>query len=288
MVKLTVIMSTYNADEFLDEALSSLTKQTFRDFVVKIVDDNSTDNTVSIINNWTKKDKRIKLVKVNNKNRGLTQNLNELINESTSEYIARMDSDDISLPERFEKQIAYLENNKQVSIVGTWAFNINKKGVVNSKRYVPTEHDDIFRMIGKANPIIHPTVMFRLNDIKKIGGYDGTYRVAQDYDLWFRSMANGLLLANIPSFLFKYRVLESHVSKRRMKHRILDAKIRWKGTKALKFPLRKRLFYTSIPIILGLMPDFLKKLALKFSKVLDPRQRLGAKEEQVLKSESVN
>lgn len=282
--KLTVIMSTYNAGEFLNEALESISKQTFEDFTVKIIDDNSTDHTVSIINEWSEKDSRIELVKVNKENCGLTRNLNYLINLSESKFIARMDSDDIALPERFEKQFQFLEKNPEISVLGTWAFNVNEQGKILNKRYVPIDINGIKKMIGKANPIIHPTAMMRTEQIRSVGGYNENFRVAQDYELWFRCLSKGLLLANLPEFLFKYRVIEGHVSKRKMSHRILDAKIRWRGTGLLMFPLQSRVLYTAIPIVLGLMPDFLKKIALRFSKHLDPRQRLGVKEENVSRS----
>ncbi|SEM66126.1 Glycosyl transferase family 2 [Mesobacillus persicus] len=284
--KLTVIMATYNADKYLEEALNSLLNQTYTNFIVKIIDDNSSDNTVSLIKELNIKDGRIQLVQTNDKNIGLTKNLNILIELSDTEYIARMDADDISHPERFEKQISFMENNKNVSAVGTWAYNIDENGGEIGKRYVPTDVVSIENMIGKANPMLHPTVMMRTEKIKSVNGYNEKYRLAQDYDLWYRCLAVNLELANIPEFLFSYRMIDNHVSKRKMKHRLIDAKIRWNGTRALNYALAKRIIYTSIPVILGLMPDFLKRVALKFSKHIDPRQRLGAKEEYHSKMEA--
>lgn len=283
--KLTVIMATYNADKFLDEAMQSLSSQTYKNFIVKIIDDNSNDTTVSILEEWIKKDSRFELVKINKQNLGLTRNLNSLIKLCDTEYVARMDADDVCLPERFKKQIQFLEQNEDTFAVGTWAFNINEDGALIQKRYVPTDNNSIIAMIGKASPIIHPTVMMRTLKLKQLNGYNENYRVAQDYNLWFRCLANNYKLANLPEILLYYRVINGHVTKRKMKHRLVDASIRWDGTKQLNFPFCKRVFFTSIPIILGLMPDFVKKIAMKHSNNLDPRQRLGNKEESDLRAQ---
>ncbi|MEH7239560.1 glycosyltransferase, partial [Bacillus sp. JJ1562] len=190
-----------------------------------------------------------------------------------TEYIARMDADDISLPNRFLEQVEFLDNNSNVSVVGSWAYQINDYGEVKNTRYTPIKNEDIRKLILKASPMIHPTVMFRKEDIMSLGGYNIKYRYAQDYDLWFRCLSNGLELHNIGKPLLEYRVSENHSKKRGMKHRLLDASIRWNGSKLLGVPLFNRLISVSIPIVLGIMPNFLRKIIMKYGNRIDPRTK---------------
>ncbi len=186
-----------------------------------------------------------------------------------------MDSDDICEPTRLEEQVKYLEEHPQISLVGSTAYQINDEGTRKEIiRRVPLNHHDIKKTIIKANPMIHPSVMFRREEIMKIGGYNEEYRTAQDYELWFRCLANGLQLANLDKPLISYRVSDNHADKRSLKYRLLDAKIRWNGTKELGVSYPKRLGSVSIPLILGIMPSWLKKLALRYSHKIDPRQKV--------------
>lgn len=250
--------------------------QTYKDFNVLIVDDNSSDNTKTIIRNWEKADGRIKLVRINNNNEGLTKNLNYLLNYSNSEYIARMDADDICEPNRLEEQVRYLNEHPDVSVVGTIAYQIDENDEKKEAlRRVPIDYDSIKKMIHIANPMIHPSVMFRREDILSIGGYNENYRTAQDYELWFRCLANNMKLANINKPLIQYRISSQHANKRNLKYRLLDARLRWNGTRMLSFPFHQRMIAASIPIVLGLMPNWLKNLAIRHSNKLDPRQKIN-------------
>jgi glycosyltransferase EpsE len=271
--KVAVIMSTYNAQQYIDSCLQSLAEQTYKDFEVHIIDDHSDDDTVSVIRRWCCKDQRFKLVDVHQSNQGLTKTLNELLAVTSTEYIARMDADDLAEPERLSKQVTYLEEHRHISVVGSWAQDTNEHGEPAGIRKVPLTPEDIRRMVTIACPMIHPTVLFRRADILSVGGYDERYRYAQDYDLWFRCLGSGLQLANLPETLLKYRVEANHVKKRGMKHRLLDARIRWRGSKRLGLRFPRRVVTTAIPIMLGLMPNFVKRIFIRFKHVLDPRQR---------------
>jgi glycosyltransferase EpsE len=275
--QVTVIMATYNVSKFIDDCILSLLNQTYQNFIVKIIDDNSSDDTVSYINRWCEKDERIQLIDVHTENKGLTVTLNEIIRTVDTDYIARMDADDIALPMRLERQIQYMESNKDISVVGSWANNIDENGNIGSTRFVPCTNKEILTIIGKANPVIHPAAFLRTRDLKGIGGYNEFFRTSQDYELWFRFLINGYKISNLPEVLLHYRIISSHIAKRSIEYRIRDAKIRWNGTKLLKFPFYKRVVYFSIPVIIGSMPDFMKKIALKYSNILDPRQKYGDK-----------
>lgn len=268
-------MSTYNAEKYIHSCLESLLSQTYENFEILIVDDNSQDQTVKLINTLAEKDFRIKLLQINSINQGLTKNLNSLLKFAKGNFISRMDADDICESNRLEEQVKFLEKNKKISVVGSIAYQINDEGNKKAEyRKVPLNHEDIAKTILTVNPIIHPSVMFRKEDILKIGGYNENYRTAQDYELWFRCIANGLKLANINKPLLQYRVADNHALKRSFKYRMLDAEIRWNGTKSIGISLPKRLISVSIPLILGAIPLWLRKLLLRYAHKIDPRQRL--------------
>ncbi|MEH7381365.1 glycosyltransferase [Bacillus sp. JJ1533] len=272
--RITVIMATYNCAKYLDECFTSILNQTYENFVVKIIDDCSSDDTVSFVEKWAQKDKRIQFLGIHEENKGLTVTLNELLEEVDTELVARMDADDACLPQRFEKQVEFLDAHPNVSIVGTWAEDFDDDGNFIKVRKVPIKHEDIRKMIIKASPMIHPSVMMRTKDVKSIGGYDTRFRVAQDINLWYRFLGAGLTMANIPEIHMKYRVNPNHAKKRSFKHRMLDAKIRIGGTKLIKASLLERITAVSIPLVLGIMPAGITKLILKYSEKIDPRQKI--------------
>jgi len=116
-VKVSIVMSVYNAQKYLDEAIESILNQTYSNFEFIIINDGSTDKSLEIIENYAKKDSRI--IVINRENKGLIYSLNEGIRKANGKYIARMDADDISLPQRLEKQVEFMEKNKNIGICGT-------------------------------------------------------------------------------------------------------------------------------------------------------------------------
>lgn len=258
-------MSVYNGERYLKDCIYSILNQTYTNFEFLIIDDDSKDNTLEILEEFKKKDSRIKVYK-NNENKGLTKNLNYLIKHSEGNLIARMDSDDIAFSERFEKQVKYLTDHPDVDIIGSSAIDIDENNKQIRKRTVPIKNDDIKKMMLKLDPFIHPTVMFRKKSLEKINFYDERYRTSQDYDMWFRAMSVGLNFYNIEEPLLYYRYESNYTKKRKMKFRINDFKIRYNGYKINKisFVHWYKLF---IPIILGILPNSLYNLLKKF----DPR-----------------
>ncbi len=199
--RITVIMSVYNGEKYLREAIDSILGQTFKDFEFLIIDDGSTDSSVEIIRSYT--DPRIRLIQ-NGKNIGLTRSLNKGIKLARGEYIARMDADDISLPERIEKQIEYLDYHPDVGVLGTRFFEIDKNGNVRREIYVPLSKRNIERQLYTINCFCHSSVMMRRSCIEKVGLYDETIKYAQDYELWLR-MIDVCQLENHPELLHKWR-----------------------------------------------------------------------------------
>ncbi|MFW6016530.1 MAG: glycosyltransferase [bacterium] len=266
---ISVIMSVYNAEKYLEEAVESILTQSYKDFEFIIIDDKSTDNSADIIKSYAIKDERIKYIK-NDINRGLTYSLNKALDLAEGKYIARMDADDISIKNRFEIQYNYLENNKDISLLGTSAYNINETGDIIAERNVPFTFEEIKNSIKLVNPVIHPSVMFRKRDILAIGGYNEKFKKVQDYELWFRVIANGLKIENLSERLLYYRVNDQYFERKSWDYRITDLKVRWTGYKLLNLPIYKR-YGVLVPIILGITPPFILKGIYKYLKKLDPR-----------------
>ena len=204
MPRLSVIMPTYNTkEEYLREAIESILTQTFTDFEFLIIDDGSTNNTEQVVLSYD--DARIKYVK-NKKNLGLVTSLNKAFHLACGEYIARMDADDISLPQRFEKQILYLDANPEVSLLGT-AMQIfpDIRDV-----YLPTRVTFLGLLEGCI--IAHPTIMYKKACFEKHGLlYDEEYKHAEDYELWSRAIRY-IEIRNLDTILLRYRQHQDQIS----------------------------------------------------------------------------
>lgn len=201
-------MPVYNCELYIQEALESILNQTFTDFEFLILDDASTDKTVSIIKKYD--DPRIQLIE-KPLNTGYTNSLNYGLLLAKGKYIARMDGDDISLPKRFAKQVAYMEAHPDVIVCGT-----SYKIVGNDKHIsIPENHDVIKLTFLKTNCILHPSVMIRKSILDKFSIiYDTSKEPAEDYDMWVRLLGYGKL-HNLQDILIEYRIYAAQVSRKR-------------------------------------------------------------------------
>jgi glycosyltransferase involved in cell wall biosynthesis len=208
--QITVLMPVYNCELYIQEAVESILNQTYRDFEFLIIDDASSDQTVSIIKKYN--DARIQLIE-KPLNTGYTNSLNYGLTIAKGKYIARMDGDDCSFPQRFAKQVSYLEANPDVVLCGT-AYKI----IGNDKKLgFPEDHNAIKLALLRGNCIAHPSVMIRkqpLDDFSII--YDTTKEPAEDYDMWVRLISIGKLYI-IQDVLLEYRIYSTQVSKKRAK-----------------------------------------------------------------------
>jgi glycosyltransferase EpsE len=184
MPEVSVVMSVFNDGDNLAKSIDSILNQTFTNFEFIIVNDGSTDLTSDILTAYKNNDVRIKLIQQDNK--GLASSLNTGINNSKAQLIARMDSDDVSLPERLEKQVSYLNQYSEVDILGSAAYLVNTNGEELGVMRLPSEHDSLVKIMHKASPFIHPSVMMRRKAILLVGGYRDHLKRAQDYELWSR------------------------------------------------------------------------------------------------------
>ncbi len=197
MPKISVVMPVYNTkEEYLREAIESILNQTYSDFEFLIMDDSTQDTAKNMI--LAHSDKRIKYIK-NEKKLGLAKTRSKLLKKAQGEYVAVMDSDDISLPERFQKQVKFLDENPEISILGTWFEFFPETKIIKHPK--TPKYLDILRgcFIG------HPTVMLRKKDFEKYDlNYNENCKGAEDYELWSRAIRY-LKFYNLPEILLKYR-----------------------------------------------------------------------------------
>lgn len=200
--KISVILSVYNGEKYIKEAMQSILDQTFGDFEFIIIDDGSVDKTSQVLDGF--QDPRIVRLK-NEKNIGLVKSLNRGLEMARGEFIARMDADDITYPQRFEKQIRFLEQNPSVGVLGTAIEYINTKGKRISVSREPASHELIFWKMFFDCAIIHPTVMMRREVVTSVHGYDPTFIHIEDTELWSR-LVNLTRFANLSEVLHARRL----------------------------------------------------------------------------------
>lgn len=216
MAAVSVLLPCYNARDTLPEALDSLTEQTFQDFEVVVVDDGSTDNTQEILMKYCKKDSRFRTITQDHF--GIIPALNNGLVACRAPLIARMDADDRSHPERLSRQITFLNQNPNIALVGCLvrAYPINhvREGFNIYLDWLNrlVSHEEICREIFIESPFPHPSVLFRKEDVLKVGGYQDR-GWAEDYDLWFRMYLAGARFAKIPQFLLYWREHTSRLTR---------------------------------------------------------------------------
>lgn len=252
MPKISVICGIYNCLECysFEESIKSILMQTLGDFEFIICDDCSTDGTFEMLKRFSNKDARIRLIR-NDKNLGLAATLNRCIEISEGEYIARHDCDDISAPERLERQISFLEKNKEISILGTFSYLFDKNGIWGKTKF-PTEikrSDFLF-----TSPHRHGSVVFRKDALLKANGYrvSKETRRCEDYDLFMR-MHLFAKSANLAEYLYYFCEDKNTYKRRKYRYRIDEAKVRFKGFKMLGL-MPGAFLYVIKPLIVGLIP----------------------------------
>lgn len=251
-------MSVYHGDDLccFKQSLNSLLKQSYEDYILCIIFDGPISlNIEKFITNL--KDKRLRIIRRSN-NKGLAKSLNELLNivliEDDCDYIARMDADDISLPLRFEKQIKFLEINEDIDCVGTWAIEIQEDGAEYFRKKMPVSHEECLNLFRKRDCLIHPSVMFRKSYFEKAGLYPEDTYFGEDTIMWAQGFASGCRFANIPEYLFKFRLDADFFNRRRgIKHAQSILSLRKRVSKMLGFGLKEDI-YSYFYALVKLMP----------------------------------
>ncbi len=204
--RISVVLPVYNGEKHLSEAMASILAQSFTDFELIVIDDGSTDGSLQILQEYQKIDARIRLV--SRENRNLATTLNESIDMARGVWVARMDQDDIALPQRFERQLLWLEKTK-ADITGSWVKYFGSWDRRTWRGYqtdVAIKMDMLFK-----SPFVHPSVMMRAALLKQLK-YDKASEKAEDYDLWVRAAQSGWVMTNVPEVLLLYRQHASQIS----------------------------------------------------------------------------
>lgn len=209
----------YNAEEYLSDAIKSILAQSYQYWELMLVDDGSTDHSLEIAKQFALKDKRIRVIS-DGLNKKLPYRLNQIIDESKYDYIARMDADDLIHPDKLKIQLNFLENNKEFDLVSTGVISINNRNEIKGIRCVTKIYTD-FSQVKRHYPIVHASILARKNWYKRNKYNIGLPR-AEDYELWCRTISNNdLKLAVLPEPLYYYRE-EGLVTAEKMKNSYID------------------------------------------------------------------
>jgi glycosyltransferase involved in cell wall biosynthesis len=216
-MKFSVVMAVYQKDHsvWLNQAIQSLLRQTLlpNDIVI-VIDGPVTPRLNATLRNY-KNNKSISIIRLS-KNQGLGNALNVGIKHAKNELIARMDADDIAVPNRFELQIAEFKKNPALDILGGHIAEFtDTPDEISAYRKVPVTHDDIKKFSRRRSPFNHPTVMYKKSVIQKLGGYDASAIRIEDYDLWLRALTSGVQCANLDLVLLNYRSTQDAMKRRK-------------------------------------------------------------------------
>ena len=252
MPKVSVIMGLYNAADTLAQAMESLLAQTLRDWEIILCDDGSGDTTAELARAYRDRDPgRIRLLR-NERNLGLGAALNRCLAVAEGAYIARMDADDVSGPERLERQAAYLDRHPDCAVVGCAMVHFDELGEFRVSR-PPGEPE--LRDYLLETPFCHGTVMVRAEAYRAVGGYRTAPELlrVEDVDLWLRLYEAGFRGRNLTEPLYRMRDDRRAAKRRRLRDRVHSTLVRLRGMKRLNAPLR----YWPLalrPILVGLLP----------------------------------
>ncbi|MCA9034576.1 MAG: glycosyltransferase [Planctomycetaceae bacterium] len=208
---ISVVLPVYNNRRYLRDAVDSILSQTYSDFELLVFDDGSTDGSLQLLQEFARKDSR--LLVYERSHCGYTPHLNEGIKIARGQFVARMDSDDICFPKRFETQVAFLNQHPGVIAVGSSVELIDEYGDPYSRMIVPQTHEEIDarHLNGGGGTMPHPSVMMRREAVLKVGAYQPQFEPAEDLDLWLRLAEVGKL-ANLAEPLLRYRVHAAMIS----------------------------------------------------------------------------
>ena len=227
VVLVSIVMATFNDKlDYLEQSITSILQQTYKKFELIIVDDSTDEACKLFLQNVASKDVRIKLLQTTEK-LGFVRSLNKGIETSKGRYIARMDSDDESYPNRLYKQVCWLENHLDVDILGGDIDIMDDDGLISGRRKYLNKYQDICRNAYFRNPIAHPTVMYRKDAIMQLNGYDEEFIMAEDYELWLRALKHGFVINNLPDTLLKYRICNDYYRKRNKKNWKYNMLAKW-------------------------------------------------------------
>ncbi len=240
MTELSVIMATYNESiRLLKTCVESVLRQTFNDFEFIIAVEPGESN-IAFLDDVASSDKRIKIIR-NSARLGVAGSRNSAILESSGKYIALIDGDDYCDLKRFEKQISFLSDNSEVSVVGSNMILIDENDKVVGERKYPEMHHSIKSQFLLTMGIANPTVMLRKNDFDDVGLFDSGLYKAEDFELWLRFLARNKKMHNLQENLVYYRVPATHNERRGSTHWKNNYNARKRYSKLI-WPFHQRIF----------------------------------------------
>lgn len=249
----SVLMSVYNGASTLEKAVESILNQTYQNLEFIICDDASTDNTWDILRRYEQKDDRIRCIQ-NEKNVGLGASLNRCLAIANGQYIARQDADDISDHDRIDRTLKFLLSGN-APYVGCGVRIFDDSGVWSIRQYPQkiTRH-----IIAQKNPFFHPTMLFRLEVLKKVNGYSETKdtRRTEDYDLVMRLAGSGLIGENLQEVLYSVYEPKDAYLRHTPKTRCYEIRVRWRGLHTMNSPIGDYVYLLK-PMVMGLIPHCL-------------------------------
>ena len=255
--KISVLMGVYNCADTLEEAIRSIINQSYSNWELIICDDGSQDNTYQTALEIAKNDSRITVIQ-NETNLSLAPTLNKCLDLASGDYIARMDGDDTCSPDRFQKELSYLEENTDFALVSSWMNLYDSEGVFRVVKFkdFPTEKD-----LVKGPPFCHAGCMMKTSVLRDLNGYNTSTEVEriEDYDLWYRFYVKGYKGAGLQEALYNMRDDRKAISRRKMKYRINSYRLRKRIIKTFHLP-KYNYFIALKPIIIGMIPTFLYKV----------------------------
>ena len=249
---ISVIMGIYNCEKTLAAAIDSIICQTYQDFEFILCDDGSSDDTYNIARKYREMyPDKIVLIK-NDENKGLNYTLNHCLKYAKGKYIARMDGDDESLPNRFEVEIKFLESHPEISILSASLHSFDDSGIWGERTFKerPEPKD-----VVKGPPFSHSVCMVKKEAFDAVNGYSDEKRLlrVEDHHLWVKMYSMGYRGANLPDFLYMYRDDRDGYNKRKFKYRINSAYVTVLAVKMLHLP-KYYYIYAIKPILIGLLP----------------------------------
>lgn len=266
MAKISVLMGIYNCAPTLQEALDSLYAQTYQDFKIILCDDGSKDDTLKIAEDNARQHENVIVIK-NERNMGLNYTLNHCLKYADTEYVARMDGDDLSMPTRFEKEIKFLDEHPEYAIVSTPMVHFDENG--EFMRGAVEEGEPHKSKFNYGSPFCHAPCMVRTKAYKDVGGYTVDERLLrmEDYNLWMKMYVAGYRGYNLPNYLYSMRDDKNAIKRRTLKARINGINAHWIAYKELHLSFLLFCKYAVGNVMLGLLPigiyKFLRKIKNK-------------------------
>lgn len=258
--KISIVMGIYNCEKYLKDSIESIISQTYTNWELIMCDDGSKDNTYKIAKEYENRYNNIKVLK-NEKNMGLNYTLNKCIEEATGDYIARQDGDDISLPDRLEKEIKKIKESKHIAVVSCNAIYFDNEGEWGQSHLVKNVSKNDFL---KGSPTCHAAALIRRDALNEVGKYTVSNKLlrVEDYHLWFKIYSKGYKIINLQENLYKIRDDKDAYNRRNFKNRKNEMYVKYIGFKMIKMPL---IYYIYIlrPLAVGILPQGLYNILHK-------------------------